>query len=413
MSDSQKPYVAVLGAALSANKGAASMLLALVDNVDAVVPDGEVVSLSTYASADRRENHDPRLRIVDYPPLTMAILHFPLALLAGISRLFGASGALFARTKALRTLREASVVADLAGISFSDGRGLPTLVYNMLMTGIPLLLGCPVVKCSQALGTFDEPLTRAGARVVLPRLTSIVSRGSGTYEHLTSLGLKNVVPGADLAFVMEVEKDDEETARALVAGLEGEPYFTVSPSSVVESLCSQQDIDYVGLMADLVRSLVEETGLVAVLVAHSARPGQPKGRMNDLPVVSEVRARIGDHPDVMAIEESLDPRVLRSLVGSGRFLLASRFHAMISGLATRTPTVVVGWSHKYREVMAEFGLEEFVVPFSEFNVDSLHALSLRAHEERDDIAARIGAALPAVLDSSRVSLERLREARVG
>jgi polysaccharide pyruvyl transferase WcaK-like protein len=405
-----KPYVAVLGAALSANKGAASMLLALVDNIEAVVPGGTVVSLSTYGAADRRENHNPRLSIVDYPPLTMAVLHFPLALLAGLSRLFGASGAFFARTRALRTLREASVVADLAGISFSDGRGLPTLVYNALMTGIPLLLGRPVVKCSQALGPFEENLTKAGARLVLPRLKAIVARGPGTYEHLISLGLDNVVPGADLAFIMEVGEGEQQAVHELLAGLEGRPYFVISPSSVVEALCNREDIDYVALMADLVGRLVDETGLVAVMVAHSARTGQPKGRMNDLPVVREVAARVGTRSEILLIDESLDPRVLRALIGGSRFLLASRFHAMISGLATETPTVVVGWSHKYREVMGEFGLADYVVQFSGFNVETLFALSIEANDKRDRISLEISEALPAVLDSSRTSLERLRKA---
>ena len=37
-------------------------------------------------------------------------------------------------------------------------------------------------------------------------------------------------------------------------------------------------------------------------------------------------------------------------------IVTSRFHAMISALVERTPLLVVGWSHKYGEVLAQFGL---------------------------------------------------------
>ena len=85
---------------------------------------------------------------------------------------------------------------------------------------------------------------------------------------------------------------------------------------------------------------------------------------------------------------------VRSIIEKGEFLLASRFHAMISGLATSTPTVVVGWSHKYREVLAGFGLEEYSVPFTEFTVETLTDLSLRAFEDRERISSQITEHLP-------------------
>lgn len=125
------------------------MLLALVDHIDEVLPGGVVKNLSTYPEADRLVNRSDRLEIISYTPVAMLLVNFPFALLIGVSRLFWLRGRVFARTAALRALMDARVVADLAGISFSDGRGIPTLAYNTLMTGIPLLVGVPVVKCSQ------------------------------------------------------------------------------------------------------------------------------------------------------------------------------------------------------------------------------------------------------------------------
>lgn len=86
---------------------------------------------------------------------------------------------------------------------------------------------------------------------------------------------------------------------------------------------------------------------------------------------------------------------------------------MISGLATGTPTVVVGWSHKYREVMKEFGLERFVLPFSEFSTERILELALEANADRATIEPQIVKELPRMRGSSEVSFRALREALRG
>ena len=52
-------------------------------------------------------------------------------------------------------------------------------------------------------GPLPEPVVRLAARAVLPRMAAIVSRGAVTHGHLQTLGLDNVVAGADLAFTLE------------------------------------------------------------------------------------------------------------------------------------------------------------------------------------------------------------------
>ena len=69
----------------------------------------------------------------------------------------------------------------------------------------PLLLGRPVVKCSQAMGPFRSPLNRRLAGLVLPRLRTICPRGDAHRgAPARTSGLTNLVPAGDLAFAMEV-----------------------------------------------------------------------------------------------------------------------------------------------------------------------------------------------------------------
>lgn len=378
MADAQRPpAVAVIGGYFTANMGGAGMTMAVVEHARLQGHRSAVLTLYPHGDAP----HAPAdVSLVPWTPREI-LLSTPLALLAALARTVGLPMNPFLRTAGLRALAQARVVVDVAGISFSDGRGLPILLYNTLMTGLPLLLGTPVVKAAQALGPFDRPLNRGLARLVLPRLRTVVARGDRTAEHLDSLGLDNVVRAADIAFAMPLTADAVTAARDAVASLTGgEPFVAVVPSSVVRSYCDSRGIDYVREMGALVRAIDQRLGLPVVVVPHSRHPSGREGRMHDLTICREVVAASGGTGRLL--EPWLGPDGLRAAIGAARIAVTSRFHAMVSALATSTPPLVVGWSHKYAEVLRDFGLADWAVDYSELDADHMMAMveGLLAHE---------------------------------
>ena len=141
-----------------------------------------------------------------------------------------------------------------------------------------------------------------------------------------------------------------------------------------------------------------------MIAPHSYRAGLPEGRMNDGPVCREVAAACSDDGQVVGLDADLTAGELRRIVALGSVLVTSRFHAMISGLATVTPTVVVGWSHKYREVLDDFGLADFGLDSAELRAPAtiVHKVS-SALENRGAIQEQIRAALPNVVQKSALN----------
>ena len=392
--------VAIVGAALSANKGAAAMVETVIARQPGVSGHCTFDILTTYPAQDAPlVPAGAPARVVGLEPLRLAAVELPVAVLAFLARLLHLPLG-WVRTRACRSILESEVVVDVAGISFADGRGIPITVYNAMMTGLPLLLGTPTVKAAQALGPFRNPVNRVLSRLVLPRLSMICARGAGTRSHLDSLGLGNVTDVADLAFSLEESASLPTQVGSLVDPLRGD-YVTVMPSAVVRRLFEAAGGDYVGAVAGLVTALRSATGRAVVIAPHSYRPGQPEGRMNDGPVCREVAARLAGDGGVVLVDENLSAGELRRLVSGGRVLVTSRFHAMISGLATCTPTVVVGWSHKYREVLDDFGLVEFGMDSAELSrPERVVAAVTDSLARHDAIASQIRAALPAVREKS-------------
>lgn len=408
--DSSPRKIAIVGAALSANKGAAAMLETVIARLPSVMGECSFDILTTYPEADApKVPAGSNARVVGLQPLRLACVEIPVAVLALFARTLRLPLG-WVRTRACRSVLDSSVVVDVAGISFVDGRGIPITVYNSLMTGLSLLLGVPTVKAAQALGPFKTQPNRMLAKLVLPRLAAVCARGARTREHLDSLNLSNVTNVADLAFSLEEAKTLPSSVESALQILGGK-FIVVMPSSVVRGLFESTGGNYVDAVARLVSGIRARTGLAVVIAPHSYRAGHPEGRMNDGPVCQQVAARCADDAMVLGLDEDLSAGELRSLIGRGEVLVTSRFHAMISGLSTGTPTVVVGWSHKYREVLDDFGLVDYGMDSSTLSrTEEIVEKVMQCVVNSQQIATQISAALPAVREKSELNFSVIAKA---
>ena len=387
--------VAVIGSALSGNKGAAAMLESAVQQISARHPHARFVLLSMYARSDAEQNPYRSVTVLRGSGVRMVFLASPAALLHRLlPRLRRAIERVVPQVGVLAT---ADVLLDQGGITFADGRA-KFLTYNIGSILPALVLGTPVVKCAQAMGPFRSPVNRLAARAVLPRVAAIVSRGAVTHGHLQALGLDNVTAGADLAFTLELTDEGRRAAREAVdeSFLGSGDVVGVSPSAVLREGGGAAGERYVGEVVRMVDHLTNVLGRRVLLVAHSARARSRWSHNNDLPLCREVYARVAAPDMVCFPDQELSSQALRYLIGGCDVFVASRFHAMVSSLAMGVPTLVIGWSHKYGEVLDMVGLGEWAVGHEAYSdevfVERFDALVRR----RAQVRAQLAAALPAV-----------------
>ena len=406
----QPVRIAIIGAALSANKGAAAMVESVMARLPNEMGDCHFDILTTYPDADAsRVPEGVDAAVVGLQPVRLALVEFPIACLALVARTLRLPLS-WVRSRGCRSMLDSAVVVDVAGISFADGRGFVIVVYNALMTGVPLLLGVPTVKAAQALGPFQSIPNRWLAPLVLRRVKTVCARGARTREHLDSLGGVNAVDVADLAFSLDESTGLPSEVSAAIGSLDSN-FIVVMPSAVVKGIFESTGGNYVSAMASLVSEIRSQTGCSVVIAPHSYRAGLPEGRMNDGPVCREVAEACAGDSQVLGLDSDLTAGELRHLVALGSVLVTSRFHAMISGLATSTPTVVVGWSHKYKEVLDDFGLSSLGLDSSALNNPSEIAdVVARVLSKRDELSQQITAALPAVKVRSLRNFSAIAEA---
>jgi len=364
--------VAILSTTFSGNKGAASMLESIVNNVKRDCPDATFDLLTVYPGEDIKQNTYDYVKIVSNTPEQMIFFAFPLAILYWLFRWCSPIANLILKNKILASLKTSRVVVDATGVSFVDSRGMALSLYNFGCISVPLLLGCKTIKFSQAMGPFKKPVNRLLAKLTLRHLTKICARGSVTEGYLKELGLKNVALCADGALVMP---DDEAAVAQVSEVFAADPFYAKKPvafsiSSVVYQYCLKHEIDYVGTMAKFIDSVILR-GERVIILAQSARQNSEKLKNNDLPICRLVYEKVQQQSACKLLDFEMSAKEIREYIANSHLLVASRFHAMISALHKNVPVMLIGWSHKYKEVLDMYELGEYATDYKSLNFKKL------------------------------------------
>lgn len=411
--------IAITAASFSGNKGAAAMLKSSISQLKQRYGESlNITLMSTYPDDDRRliEQLPERygydfIKVVNAKPARLMFVAFPLALLYSFMRFVPPLGWLLRLNGIINVYSKTDFVIDEAGISFVDSRGIIMNTYAFVCAAVPMLCGVPVAKYSQAIGSFHKRLNRLLARLVLPKMKLICARGEETLKNLHDIGISdNVRLCADGAFTMT----DSAYYSAAVEKLCGNDDFysgkvaALSLSSVVEKKCRRLGIDYRRCMVRLVEYL-NSRGFNVLIIANAAREGSAKPRNNDLMICSQVYGDCADKRRVRWYPREMSPEELRGLISRCQILVGSRFHAMIGALEKCVPVLLIGWSHKYKEVLDMFGLSAYAVDYSKLETGVLYEKFDSLIAQSGSIRAQIAAKLPEVKKSSLDNIELISQ----
>jgi len=385
--------LAVLGAYHHGNKGAQAMLESITENPKLKKHVFHVYSI--YPTQDKEKNKNPNVDIIPQTPIQLAFKIIPQTILYRLISLFKLES-VFPEDHPVKKLAHSDIVVDVSGISFSDGR-TKQLFYNTSLLIPPLVLGKRILKYSQAIGPFKNPLNRFMAYIFLPQLESIAARGEKTLQYLKDLGLENTFKAADGAFMNTPSK---------VEGFSKNPkeiWLGLSPSSIVAKNCEKKNIDYVAETRKFIRYATSQSIKVYV-IPHSIRLDTSSEFNNDLPVSKRISEGI---KDCVLVDKDYNQSQLRYIIGRMDYMVSSRFHAMISSLSMKTPVLVVGWGHKYREVMDSFGLKKYVLDWRRLDSEKLIQYFKILRKNKKKVVQEISRKLPSVVEGSRKNIKAI------
>jgi colanic acid/amylovoran biosynthesis protein len=413
---------AIFGGSLWGNRGAEAMISAVVGEIRLRQSGRDFALYSYHPEEDRALLTDPSIRIFDARPVAIAVSCIPQALLVRV---------LGPLTRRLRTsmplwnvggIADSDVVIDVSGISFNDGR-VGVSLYNLLSTLPANILGRPVVRLSQAFGPFERPVNRMLARIALRLGDHAVARGAASHALLVEAGLADrtfVAP--DLAFLYRDEYCLTETHESDVADAvawvrtarAAAEVAVVVPSSLVQKRLRADGRDYGAVIASQVRRLIA-SGRSVILVPNATKHGADSDRNNDFVAIEATLAHLDLTSDeqqrLYAVDFDINTTGIRRIIDEASFTITSRFHAMIAALSLGVPVFVIGWSHKYEEVLAQFDQQRHAVDSKTAADDSAELTRHleRFMQESHDARRRIAEAFVVVREAAAEQIDRVIE----
>jgi colanic acid/amylovoran biosynthesis protein len=227
--------------------------------------------------------------------------------------------------------REIGGVLDASGFHFSDQFPAAFPRRSAMAGRSWARRGIPKVVLPQAFGPFEKSATRRWTREALEQADLVFVRDGVSESHVRGLGLRvRTLRSPD--FTIGLRPAD-------VAPISAQPFLAIVPNTKMYTSGTLDRAGYVGALAGF-HSAAAANGLATVIVVHEA---------TDHDVAAELAGRTGAQ-----IFTDDDPLVLKAVLGQASVAVASRFHAVVGCVSQSVPTLAFGWSHKYRELLADF-----------------------------------------------------------
>jgi len=328
------------------NKGAELMLLSVLQKMKTVYPEATfLVDL------------DPRHIVKCFPKIrAMGLKYKPWFWYLGVQ--WGDFASLIPkkiRSKLGIVLdREVDIVLDSAGFAYSEqwrNRMTAELAYSSSrwrMTNKKIIL------LPQALGPYFSQEVKENVRTFVEKADLIFPREKISYKYLISVvgqqdKIKQYPDFTNLVKGVPYDGLDMENLNVCL----------IPNYRMIDKTSKNVSEAYLPFMIKCVRYLVAR-GAKPFILVHEGD--------NDIVLARNISDEVGGLPVIM---ES-DPLKIKGILGKCDAIISSRYHGLVSGLSQGVPSFATGWSHKYSELLEDYGFREGILSVDE-NEEELYA----------------------------------------
>jgi len=317
MNKTNTPIIEIHGTGIH-NRGAELMAIAISEKIKAVYPHAKIVVPSTFGfPADIK-----RYGFYVIPELYVKNKRNIAFYLANI--FFG---------KKINS-KKIDLILDASGFAFSDQ-------WSELYSDILLnkanksnRKNKPLVLLPQALGPFENEKVKSSVKGLFNRAKVVCARDDESYKYASDVisDLSKLKKFPDFTIQVSALAD-----KSIVLP---QKYVAIVPNIRMTDKTNNKN-DYINFVRESI-DYIKTQGIEPLFIIHDAK--------EDHKIVD----MLGDGYTRIKVIKHDDPRVLKYILGKAEFVIASRFHALVSAMSQGVPCVGAGWSHKYPELFKDF-----------------------------------------------------------
>ena len=230
---------------------------------------------------------------------------------------------------------ELDVVLDAAGYGFTEAWGEDNIVNCAQSFAAHAKRGRVVILLPQAFGPFTSDRTRAAVKLLVESVALVFARDAVSFGHLEECAGG---PRANIRFAPDFT--NLIAAEVPARPLPGDVFVTLNSRVFDRGIIESREV-YLSFMERMITEL-RKTGCRPFILIHEHG------------VDVEVSRTFAKKVSVPVLDVD-DPVEAKAIIAACRFGFSSRFHAVVGALSQGVPVLVVGWAHKYDELMREYG----------------------------------------------------------
>lgn len=239
------------------------------------------------------------------------------------------------------------VLLDASGFGYGDYWGLAKLEQRLAKRlSIWKKPGKKAVLLPQALGPFESRGMGEAFRSALDRLDLAFVRDDVSQRHVDAI----MGPGHErkLRRAPDFTNLLQPPLPSRLSDLKG-----LSPVIPNEKMVSKgrpgARQNYIRFLVSAITRLAED-GRTPFLLVHEGQA--------DRAIAAEVNLALDRKLRVVEEPSSLDTK---AVIAAADVVISSRFHGLVSALSAGVPALACGWSHKYAELMSDYGCPDSIV----------------------------------------------------
>ena len=129
----------------------------------------------------------------------------------------------------------------------------------------------------------------------------------------------------------------------------------ISPSIVIKKYFVEKNLDYESFLINLIND-ISKLGYKLILFPQSYSTNSEKGIFDDSSIINNIAPKI-KRDNIEIINQDLSLEELKNIYSTLDVCITSRFHGVVMAINSNVYPIVIGWNHKYHELLMSLELE--------------------------------------------------------
>jgi colanic acid/amylovoran biosynthesis protein len=264
------------------------------------------------------------------------------------------------------THKDIDIVLDASGFSYGQQWTSAMLQHSVRQAKLMHERGAHYIFLPQAFGPFKDAKYKRLIKEAIHYSSLVFARDETSFNYI-----KEIVGECDNLFLFPDFTNLVESKTSSINSLElpSNNFCLLIPNSKMFGKKSYSSITEVDYIEQFSKAAVEANnkGFQPVVLNHEGGADAPlcQALANKIEVITGKK--------VLYLSE-LDALQVKSVIGSSKLVICSRFHGCVSALSQGVPVIGTSWSHKYEMLFKGYDAEELLFNFESKLPDMLRSL---------------------------------------